>query len=390
MWVITAVRSGMPATWVTIRSQPEVAPALAGVTTGIVITVTDGELSASLPAFSLEVRSAIITGLTLPDGSFVYDGTAKSLRIVGNLPGGTLVTYTNNSRTDVGTHEVTATISGYNYETLVLSANLTVIPAERTLDFPALSAKVYGDGDFAAGATASSGEDVTYISSNPAVAEVTARRLLRIVGAGETTITAMVPENGNYGHRPEVSRTLVVAKAAQSITFNAPAEMDRGAGAIQLDVSASSGLPVELRIDDPEVAALSGTTFNVLRLGTARITATQAGDANHDAAPPVTVTVRVLDPSLALPIRISKAVSPNGDGINEFLIIEAIKDYPENRVTIFSRNGTLVWEGSGYNNGTVAFRGIGTGRNNVPAGTYFYVAEIRDGMNGSIRRVGSC
>src|SRR5690606_32734703 len=106
---------------------------------------------------------------------------------------------------------------------------------------------------------------------------------------------------------------------------------------------------------------------------------TQAGDANHDAAPPVTVTVRVLDPSLALPIRISKAVSPNGDGINEFLIIEAIKDYPENRVTIFSRNGTLVWEGSGYNNGTVAFRGIGTGRNNVPAGTYFYVAEIRDG-----------
>src|SRR3546814_21039809 len=99
------------------------------------------------------------------------------------------------------------------------------------------------------------------------------------------------------------------------------AEVDRNAGTVPLDVSASSGLPVSLSIDDEEVATLSETSLNILRLGTVRITATQTGDANHEAADPVTVTVRVTDPTLELPIRIHKAVSPNGDGINEYLII---------------------------------------------------------------------
>src|SRR5690606_5661092 len=93
----------------------------------------------------------------------------------------------------------------------------------------------------------------------------------------------------------------------------------------------------------------------------------------------VTVTVRVTDPEAELPVRVSKVVSPNGDGINEYLIIEGVKDYPDNRVTVFNRNGTIIWEGSGYNNGSIAFRGIGTGQYNVPGGTYFYVAEIRVG-----------
>src|SRR5690606_18337024 len=89
------------------------------------------------------------------------------------------------------------------------------------------------------------------------------------------------------------------------------------------------------------------------------------------------VAIRVIDPASDMPIRIHKAVSPNGDGINEYLIIEAIKDYPENRVTIFNRNGTIVWEANGYNNGSTAFSGIGTGQLRVAAGTYFYIAEIK-------------
>src|SRR5690606_40008900 len=66
------------------------------------------------------------------DGSFAYDGTAKSLRITGDLPNGVEVSYAGNSRTDVGTQEVTATISGDNYKTLVLTADLTVTQATIT------------------------------------------------------------------------------------------------------------------------------------------------------------------------------------------------------------------------------------------------------------------
>src|SRR5690606_32284832 len=77
----------------------------------------------------LTVTSATITGITLEDGSFVYDGTTKVLAIDGTLPSGTSVTYTDNSRTEVGMQEVTATITGDNYDDLVLTADLTVTPA---------------------------------------------------------------------------------------------------------------------------------------------------------------------------------------------------------------------------------------------------------------------
>src|SRR5690606_38167855 len=146
-----------------------------------------------------------------------------------------------------------------------------------------------------------------------------------------------------------------------------PAKVHRDMGSVPVRASSSGGLPVTLAVDDPEVATLDGTTLLIHRLGTVRITATQGGDDNHEAAGAVTVTVRVTDPSSDFPVRVSKAVSPNGDGINEYLIIEAIKDHPDNRVSIFNRNGTVVYEASGYNNGTVAFRGIGTGQHKVPA-----------------------
>jgi len=324
----------------------------------------------------LTITPATINGVTLSDASFVYDGTAKSLAITGDLPDGTTVSYTGNSRTDVGTQEVTASISGDNYEELVLTAALTVTAAKRSIDFPVIPAKTYGDADFDAGATASTDEEVSYTSSDAAVAETRNGRI-HITGAGTAIITATIPENSNYSNRPEATQVLTVSKATQTITFDAPMEVYRDAGNIQLDAMASSGMPVVLTLDDPEVATLDGLTLDILRLGTVRITAVQEGDANYEPAEPVTVAIRVIDPTSDIPIRIHKAVSPNGDGINEYLIIEAIKDYPENRVTVFNRNGTIVYEVSGYNNGTRAFRGIGAGQNRIQAGTYFYVAEIR-------------
>lgn len=240
-----------------------------------------------------------------------------------------------------------------------------------------MAPKVYGDTDFEVGATASSGEPLSYTSSNTDVAEITPGGLIRIVGAGEASITAALPENTNYANRPQASRTLRVGKAMQTIALSAPGEVNRDAGTVTLAATASSGLPVDLSVDDAEVATLSGTMLNIHQLGMVHITARQAGDGNHEAAEPVTVAIRVIDPSTDFPVRVSRVVSPNGDGINDYLVIEAIKDYPENRVRLFNRNGTVVYEASGYNNGTVAFRGVGTGQHPVPEGTYFYVAEIR-------------
>ncbi|RQP13831.1 MAG: hypothetical protein EAS52_18735 [Parapedobacter sp.] len=193
---------------------------------------------------------------------------------------------------------------------------------------------------------------------------------------GEYTITVGGGSSSDYVFN-YTNSILTILRAHQEIRFNQDTEVDRNAGSIQLDVSSSSGLPVTLSLDDEQVAVLNGHTLDVLRLGTVTITATQEGNLNYFPAEPVSITIRVTDDS-DFPVKVHKAVSPNGDGINEFLMIEGIRDYPENRVTIINKNGTVLYEISGYDNGTRAFRGISTGQLQLPAGTYFYIVEIKD------------
>ncbi|MBD0852661.1 T9SS type B sorting domain-containing protein, partial [Maribacter arenosus] len=67
--------------------------------------------------------------------------------------------------------------------------------------------------------------------------------------------------------------------------------------------------------------------------------------------------------------------SPDGNNINDFLIIHKIEDYPNNSIEIYDRYGNQVFEARPYDN-----TWDGT-RNNtdVPKGTYFYVLDLGDG-----------
>src|SRR5690606_31013688 len=98
----------------------------------VTATITGSNFTALVLTADLTIRPADISGIGFEDASFVFDGTAKSLAVTGTLPDGTSVNYTNNSRTDVGTQEVTATITGDNFTTLVLTADLTITPATVT------------------------------------------------------------------------------------------------------------------------------------------------------------------------------------------------------------------------------------------------------------------
>jgi len=72
-------------------------------------------------------------------------------------------------------------------------------------------------------------------------------------------------------------------------------------------------------------------------------------------------------------IVVHQGVSPNGDGINDFLQIDNITNYPDNKLMIMNRNGQLVYEASGYNNSSRIFDGHSNknGQMQLP-GTYFY------------------
>ncbi len=81
---------------------------------------------------------------------------------------------------------------------------------------------------------------------------------------------------------------------------------------------------------------------------------------------------------------IYNALSPNGDGKNDFFLIEGIEDYPENKVLVFNRWGVKVFETKAYGQNGRVFRGLSDGRatlqkgEKLPAGTYFYILEYRN------------
>jgi gliding motility-associated-like protein len=63
--------------------------------------------------------------------------------------------------------------------------------------------------------------------------------------------------------------------------------------------------------------------------------------------------------------------SPNGDNVNDYFTIEGIQNYPDNRVTVFNRQGIVVFDKEGYRND---WNGTWNSKN-LPDGTYFYMFE---------------
>ncbi|HSB35179.1 MAG TPA: MBG domain-containing protein, partial [Nitrospirota bacterium] len=110
------------------------------------------------------------------------------------------------------------------------------------------------------------------------------------VNAGGYTVTATI-EDANYEGSTEGGMT--IAKAPQSITFNALAARTYGDAPFDLSSTVSSGLTATYGSSNPAVATVSGNETRITGAGTAEITAYQAGDENHLAAKPVTRTLTV-------------------------------------------------------------------------------------------------
>jgi len=83
-------------------------------------------------------------------------------------------------------------------------------------------------------------------------------------------------------------------------------------------------------------------------------------------------------------ITVHAGISPNGDGINDYLVIEGIGNYPDNKLQIMNRNGALVYEAKGYDNASKTFDGHSNknGQMQLP-GTYFYSLEYT--ANGAVK-----
>ena len=88
-------------------------------------------------------------------------------------------------------------------------------------------------------------------------------------------------------------------------------------------------------------------------------------------------------------LEIYNAISPNGDGLNDFLIIRNIQLYPENKIIVFNRWNQIVFETTNYGiNGNV-FDGIHQKTKRLlPVGTYFYIFSYKNTNGKLVNRKG--
>ena len=92
-------------------------------------------------------------------------------------------------------------------------------------------------------------------------------------------------------------------------------------------------------------------------------------------------------------VEIHNVITPNGDGLNDELVIKGIEGYPENTVNIFNRWGVEVFSVKGYGtSGVEKFKGYSNGRVTInqdralPVGTYYYIIQLTGG-NGQNKKM---
>jgi hypothetical protein len=161
---------------------------------------------------------------------------------------------------------------------------LTPAPKMQAITFPSLAKTTFGRPPIRLRATASSKLPVSYVIGNKNVVTLSVSGTdLIILGTGSTTVTALQRGNSDFAWAPPLTRTLVIAKGAQSITFSKISPRTFGQIPFTLQATSSSGLPVTYASSNPRVATVSGNTVTLVGIGNTTITASQEGNSLYNA-----------------------------------------------------------------------------------------------------------
>lgn len=196
-----------------------------------------------------------------------------------------------------GTTTITALQSGNENYNAALSIEQELVVTEKqlqTISFASLPTKTFGDAAFDLSASASSDLPVQFVSSNTSVATINGN-LVSIVAAGTTTITATQAGNDSFEAATNVSHNLVVSKANQTITFSLPASINFTTNMLSLEATSSAALAVSFASSNVSIATIDGNTLTCIAPGTVEITASQAGNANYNAASNIVASLTIVD-----------------------------------------------------------------------------------------------
>ena len=256
--------SGTITTTVTIN---QILPTISGFT-GITANFGDADIPISAP-------------ISNSAGAFTYSSSNTSvIAIIGSsariIGGGTAI--------------ITATqANAGNYLQGTITATYIVNPIAPTIANFANITKTFGDASFEpTNPNTNSSGSITFTSSNQLVA-TTSGRIVTIVGAGTTTITAVQAATANY-LAGSITTTMTVAKAVLTLSdWTIPVRtMGTLPEAIPLPYSPSDGTWT-FTSDNTDVATVDGSMLTVNGPGTSLITAYQSEGSNYLAGSITTI-----------------------------------------------------------------------------------------------------
>jgi hypothetical protein len=236
------------------------------------VTATSGGFS----DFASVTVNPTTASVTLGNLNQTFDGSPKPVTVTTDPAGlTTAVTYDTSptAPTHAGAYEVEATITDPNYQGTA-SGTLVIGKATATIELTGL-AQTY-DG---------SPKSVT-VTTEPA--ELAANVSVTYDGSVEeptdAATYAVIATLDHPDYEGSASGSLVISKAPQTIDFAALAVANFGDAPFALNATATSSLAVSYTSSDPAVATVSGDIVTIVGAGETTLTASQAGDANHEAA----------------------------------------------------------------------------------------------------------
>jgi pectin methylesterase-like acyl-CoA thioesterase len=280
----------------------------AGSTSAVPYTLTITASGTTTPVLSVQPATNAIYGAATSVTVAVSSGSGSATptgQVILSIDGGTAVTgilsntgsYTFAlSPLSVGSHSLSVTYNGdTNYAASSSSnQNIVVSPAPQTVSFTAPATPVtYGVSPITLSATGG-------VSGNPVIFTVLsgpgtiAGNVLTVTGAGTIQIAANQAGNTNYAAAAQLTQSLVVNPASQTITFPPPSSpVTYGVAPIALTAAGGgSGNAVAFSVLSGP-GTISAGKLTVTGVGTIQIAANQAGNANYAAAPQVTQSVVV-------------------------------------------------------------------------------------------------
>ena len=247
-----------------------------------------------------DVSFQIIAPVTNSDGNITYESTNTAVATVDQ----------NRMVTIVGAGSATIQAKqdasgNYLADTIPL-ISLTVNKADPSSSTASPTTKTFGDVSFQVSAPVTNSDgNITYESTNTAVATVDQNRMVIIVGAGSATIQANQDASGNYLEDTIPLISLTVNKVVPTLSGFSAITKTYGNTPFNLTAIASNSLGAfTYTSSNTSVATIVGNTVTIVSAGTTEITATQTETTNYLSGT-TTISLTVAESTPLNPINIT-------------------------------------------------------------------------------------